>query len=76
MPCNFMMIFYGPKGRSWALVAPGGVPRRRQPTRAPQEAQAWVPPGPPLCSINTPNIPKTLAESTKINSSRCKFQKH
>ena len=40
MPRNFTMIFYGPKGRSWALVAPGGVPRRGQPTSARQEAQA------------------------------------
>ena len=26
MPRNFTMIFYVPKGRSWALVAPGGSP--------------------------------------------------
>ena len=40
----------------------GGAPRGAQPTRARQEAQACpgglcpprVPPGPPLCSINTP----------------------
>ena len=39
MPQNFTEIFYGPEGRSWALVAPGGVPRRGQPTRVRQEAQ-------------------------------------
>ena len=62
MPQNFMEIFYGPEGTSWTLVAPGGVLSRRQPTRACQEAHARpgglgpprVPPGPPLCSINTP----------------------
>ena len=26
MPRQFMMIFYGPKGRRLALVAPGGSP--------------------------------------------------
>ena len=26
MPRQFMMIFYGPKGRRWALVAPGRSP--------------------------------------------------
>ena len=40
MPQNFTTIFYGPKGRSWALVAPGGVPRRGKPAKACQEAQA------------------------------------
>ena len=40
MPRNFTEIFYGPEGPSWALVAPGGVPRRGEPTRARQEAQA------------------------------------
>ena len=66
MPQNSTMIFYGPEGRQWALVAPGGAPRGAQPTRARQEAQARpgglcpprVPPGPPLCSINTPKIQK------------------
>ena len=61
MPCQFMMIFYGLEGTQWALATPGGALRRAQLTRARQEAQArpgglcppWVPPGPPLCSINT-----------------------
>ena len=26
MPRNSTMIFYGPEGRCWALVAPGGSP--------------------------------------------------
>ena len=30
MQRNFMMIFNGPKGRSWALVAPGGSPEESQ----------------------------------------------
>ena len=66
MPRNSTMIFYGPEGRQWALVAPGGAPRGAQPTRARQEAQARpgglcpprVPPEPPLCSINTPIFQK------------------
>ena len=86
MPRQFMMIFYGPEGRSLALVAPRGVPRRGQPTRACQEAQArpgglcppGVPPGPPLCSINThifqkpqgkhQNIHRAAAESRTTRS--------
>lgn len=36
MPQNGTMIFYGPKGRSWALVAPGGSPEEG---RTRQEAQ-------------------------------------
>ena len=64
MPPNFMKNFYGPEGTQQALAAPGGAPREAQPTRMRQEAQAcpgglrppWVPPGPPLCSINTPKI--------------------
>ena len=28
MPRNSTMIFYGPEGRQWALVAPGGSPER------------------------------------------------
>ena len=60
----------------------GGAPRGAQPTRARQEAQARsgglcpprVPPGPPLCSINTPI--KTLGESTKYSSSHRRVQNH
>ena len=43
MPCNFTMIFYGPKGRSWALVAPGGAPRGNNPPgRAKRPRRALV----------------------------------
>ena len=66
MPRNFTEIFYVPEGGKWALAAPGGAPRRAQPIRARQEAQArpgglcppQVPPGPPLCFINTPIFQK------------------
>ena len=66
MQQNFTEIFYGPEDTQWAKAAPGGAPRGTQPTRARQEAQARpgglcpprVPPGPPLCSINTPIFQK------------------
>ena len=63
MSRQFMMIFDRPKGRRWALVAPGGSPEEGT---THQEAQArpgglcppqW-PPAPPLCSINTPIFQK------------------
>ena len=83
MPRNSRMIFYGPEERQWALVAPGGAPRGAQPTRARQEAQArpgaLCPPRvPQIASLlyKYPNIPETLGESTKINSSCRKFQNH
>ena len=58
--------FFGPEDIQWAREAPGGAPRGAQPTRVCQEAQARpgglcpprVPPGPPLCSINTPIFQK------------------
>ena len=66
MQWNFTEIFYGPEDTQWAKAAPGGAPREAQPTRACQEAQArpgglwppWVPPRPPLCSINVKIFPK------------------
>ena len=66
MPRNSTMIFYGPEGAQQALATPGGCPEGAQRTRARQEAQARpgglcpprVPPGPPLCSINTPIFQK------------------
>ena len=75
IPRNFTMIFYGPEGRQWALVAPGGAPRGSKPTRARQEAQPRpgglcpprVPPGPPLCSINTPKIPEPQERQRNIH---------
>ena len=80
MPCQFTMIFYGPEGRQWALVAPGGAPRGAQPARARLGGLCppRVPPGPPLCSINTQifqkpkgmhlNIHPTAAESRTTRS--------
>ena len=66
MPRNITKNFYGLEETQRALAAPGGAPRGAQPTRARQEAQARpgglcpprVPPGPPLCSINTPIFQK------------------
>ena len=60
---NFLWIFYGPEGRSWALVAPGGSPKEAQ-------APWWVVPtsgAPRTASLlyKYPNIPETLGESTK-----------
>ena len=68
-------IVYGPEHLGWAREAPGGAPRGAQPTRARQEAQARpgglcpprVPPGPPLCSINTPIFPKPLGSQRNID---------
>ena len=34
------MIFYGPKGRNWALVAPGGSPEEGTTHQGAQEARA------------------------------------
>ena len=75
MPRNFADIFYGPEGTCWALVAPGRVTRRGQPTRARQEAQArpgglcpprW-PPAPPLRSINTTIFQKPQGSRQNIH---------
>ena len=82
MQRKFTEIFFGSEGTRWALAAPGGAPRRAQPTRARQEAQArpsgLCPPRVPPASLlyKYPNIPKTLGESTKINSDRRKVQNH
>ena len=73
MPRNFMMIFYGPKGRSWALVALWGSPEEgttHQGTLGGPGAPWWVvptsvPPGLPLCSINTPIFQKPQGSRRK-----------
>ena len=83
MPRNFTMKFYGPEGRQWALVAPGGCPEggtNHQGAPGGPGAPWWVVPTsglPRTASLlyKYPNIPETLGESTKINSSRRKFQK-
>ena len=66
MPRNFKMVFYGPNGRSWALVAPRGSPDEgtsHQGAPGGPGAPWWVVPnsGAPevtLCSINTPIFQK------------------
>ena len=66
MPQNFMEILLDQKLEVGPWLHLRGVPRRGQPTRACQEAQARpgglcpprVPPGPPLFSINTPIFQK------------------
>ena len=55
MPRNFTMIFYGREGRQWALVAPGWLCPPR------------VPPGPPICSINTQIFPKPFGSRRNIH---------
>ena len=84
MPRQFTMIFYGPEGRSWALVAPGGSPEEgttHQGAPGGPGAPWWVVPtsgAPRTASLlyKYPNIPETLGESTKINSSRRRVQNH
>ena len=66
MPRNSTMIFMGQKEHNGPWLRLGGAQRGAQPTRVRQEAQARpgglcpprVPPGPPLCTINTPKIPE------------------
>ena len=61
MQRNFMEIFLDQKVHNGPWLRLGGARRGAQPTMARQEAQARpgglcpprVPPGPPLCSINT-----------------------
>ena len=81
MPRNFLEIFYGLEGRRWALVAPGGSPEEEtthQGAPGGPGAPWWVVPTSGASRTASllykyPNIPKTLGESTKINSSRRKF---
>ena len=83
MPRQFTMIFDGSEGRNWALVAPGGSPEEgttHQGAPGGPGAPWWVVPtsgAPRTASLlyKHSNIPKTLGESTKNNSSRRKFQK-
>ena len=83
MQRNFTENFYGPKERYWALVAPGGSPEEgttHQGAPGGPGVPSWVvhtsgAPGTASLLYKYPNIPETLGESTKINSSRRKFQK-
>jgi hypothetical protein len=74
---NFLEIFYGPEGTTWAEEVPEGCPEGAQPT--------WARLGvvPTLVASRTasllykyPENPKTLGELTKHYSIRRKFQKH
>ena len=84
MPRNSTMIFYGPDGRCWALVAPGGSPEEgptHQGTPGDPGAPWWVVPtsGAPRTAYllyKYPNIPKTLGESMKYSSSHSRVQNH
>ena len=84
MPRQFTMIFYGPEGTQWALVAPGGSPEEgttHQGTPGGPGAPWWV-----VATSGAPrtasllykyhNIPETLGELTKYSSSRCRVQNH
>ena len=83
-PRNFLSIFYGPEGRSWALVAPGGSPEEgttHQGAPGGPGAPWWVVPtsGAPRTAYllyKYPNIPETLGESTKYSSSRRRVQNY
>ena len=81
---SFMMIFYGPKGRSWTLVAPGGSPDEGTTHKGAAGGPSvpwWVVPtsgAPRTASLfyKYPNISRTLGESTKYSSSRRRVQNH
>src|SRR3990170_5655872 len=81
MQRNFLEIFSGPEGTTWAKEVPEGCP-------VGGTTHLGAPGGPctPWWVVPTsvasrtasllykyPNIPETLGESTKINSSRRKF---
>ena len=84
MQRNFTMIFYGPKERSWALVAPGGSPEEgttHQGAPGGPGAPWWVVPtsgAPRTASLlyKYPNIPETLEESTKYSSNHRRVHNH
>src|SRR3989337_2246523 len=76
--------FFGPGDIQWAGEAPGGCSEgstTHQGTPGGPGAPRWVVPTSVASRTASllykyPNIPKTLGESTKINSSCRKFQKH
>ena len=76
MQRNFTEIFMDQKTPNGPWLRLGSAPRRAQPTRARQEAQVrpggLCPPQVPRTAYflyKYPNIPETLRESMKINSS-------
>ena len=76
--------FFGPEDNQWAEEAPGGCSEGTTPHQGAlggPGAPWWVLPtsgAPRIASLlyKYPNIPETLGESTKINSSRLRVQKH
>src|SRR5215216_49882 len=81
---TFLWIFSGPEDTSWAKEVPeGGSKGKTTHLGAPGGPGApwWVVPTSGASHTESllyqyPNILETLGESTKINSSRCKFQNH
>src|SRR3989337_120082 len=75
--------FFGPEDIQWAKEVPKREPEvstRHQGTPGGHGAPWWVVPTSVASRTASllykyPNIPETLGELTKINSSRCKFQK-
>ena len=75
MQWNFTMIFYGPKGRSWALVAPRGSPEEgttHQGALGGPGAPWWVVPtsgAPRTASLlyKYPKNPRTLGSQQNIH---------
>ena len=83
MPRNFTENSYGPKGTQRALAAPGGCSEEsttHQGARRPRRALVGCPTSgaPRTASLiyKYPNIPETLGESMKINSSHRRVQNH
>ena len=91
MQQNFLEIFCGPEDTSWAKEVPeGGSEGRKAHQGAPGQGSTrrvlrgeHNPPGRTLVASRTTsllykylNIPETIGKSTKINSSRRKFQNH
>ncbi len=76
--------FFGPEDIQWAKEVPRRereVSTRHQGAPGGPGAPWWVVPTPGVPRTDSllykyPNIPETLGESTKINSSRRKFQNH
>ena len=84
MQRNFLETFFGPEDIQWAREAPRGCSEwstTHQGAPGGPGAPRWVVPTSVASRTASllykyPNIPETLGESTKINSSRRKFQNH
>ena len=83
-PETIFVIFYGPEGRQWALVAPGKCPEGgtiHQGAPGGPGAPWWVVPtlgAPRTASLlyKYPKNTRTLGESTEYSSSRRRVQNH